>query len=235
MTRLPEADVYITTGDLLPNFPLLLVDNGRAGTSWIPTGTATWLGRGKEPRINGYVVDRKIDHERETALQTEWVEKKREEMRECFSSPNAPVVCVRGNHDFVDLAGFVGGDVFEIGTDGEWWTEIEGVRFGGFRGIPYIAGEWSDELQEAEMAARIDRLPADLDVLVTHCPLRGVLDKYGHSYGSVPLASYVTKKAYSERPLKLHAFGHIHSSAGLIKLGSTQFSNAAETIQVIDI
>lgn len=66
-------------------------------------------------------------------------------------------------------------------------------------------------------------IPDDTDVLVTHAPPYGILDRDGSIlYGSRELLDRVC----SIRP-RLHLFGHIHKAHGMTNDGMTVFSNAA--------
>ena len=66
-------------------------------------------------------------------------------------------------------------------------------------------------------------IPKDTDVLVTHTPPYGILDRDGSIlYGSRKWLGRV----WVTRP-RLHLFGHIHKSYGITSDGVTVFSNAA--------
>ena len=66
-------------------------------------------------------------------------------------------------------------------------------------------------------------IPEDTDVLVTHTPPYGILDRDGSIlFGSRELLDRVR----TIRP-HLHLFGHIHKSHGTTSEGVTVFSNAA--------
>jgi Icc-related predicted phosphoesterase len=152
------------------------------------------------------------------------------------------VVVCRGNHDFTDIGPYFGGDVHEIGIDPKPVFEIGGLRFGGMRGIPYMIGEWSDELHDAEWDWRVEHLPDDLDVLVTHTPPHGILDSGGSHYGCRAIRRYVDRRmdetAYrGGKPLRAHLFGHVHERHGFHRFGDrgTIFSNAATTVKELDL
>jgi Icc-related predicted phosphoesterase len=162
-------------------------------------------------------------------------------MRGLLHSRDAAVICCRGNHDFTDLAPMFGdGEVFEISEDP---TRVFArdfgagtLKFGGLRGVRAHRRRWSDELRHEEFADRVRRLPIDLDVLVTHAPPKGVLDKIpGQAVGSFALRSYVSRHDPSLPPLLAHLFGHIHEAQGVRTLGSTIFSNASGGWNVIDL
>ncbi len=93
---------------------------------------------------------------------------------------------------------------------------IEGVRF---YGVPLFV---EDVLSE-HYAALLDAVPDDTDVLLTHQPPFGILDKSGEKpYGS----PFVLQTVQRIKP-KAHLFGHIHDAYGMTKIHETLFSNAA--------
>lgn len=215
--QLPPADVYVCTGDMLPNFPITP----------------------KKRDFSFGVVDwRKIDPDHEYVNQNAWA-KRQGSYRQFFGSPDAPVVCVRGNHCFIGLAPmFSGGEVWEVSHLPHRTKEYCGLKFGGVRGINYICGEWSDELGGAEWSKAVDELPMDVDVLVSHAPPRGILDSlpWGKVHlGSDALASYVNRRMMESFPLRAHLFGHIHECCVTEQVGDTLFSNAATTFHELDI
>jgi len=198
---LPEADVYICTGDMLDN------------TS-PPGWHIAWP-----------------DKLKEEPYQKLWVAKNKARLSALFPS-GAVILCVRGNHDFIDLAPLFR-DVKD-GTVHEFvdprTIEIQGIRFGGFRGVPPISGNWADEETERVLAAKCEAL-GPVDVLVTHGPARGILDFCpGGNVGSVSLRTYVL-----EHKPRYHLFGHIHESAGQRITPDTTFSNAAQGVERLTI
>lgn len=67
-----------------------------------------------------------------------------------------------------------------------------------------------------------DMMPSGLDILITHTPPSGILDRNGPvSHGCTDLAAAVA----SLKP-KYHIFGHIHNRHGVIKHGETCYVNA---------
>jgi Icc-related predicted phosphoesterase len=245
--KLPRADLYVCTGDMLPNFPLLEVyDNGRTVTG--RKNVELLFGEKRELPViyfdddRRYVLSQKIDPAAEAELQGRWIRENLGSYRPYMESPDAPVVCVRGNHDFTDLAPAFGGDVWEVDLDPARTIEKAGLKVGGCRGIAYIVGEWSDELSEREKtpegpevrpaAGRFEevaaRLPTDIELLITHAPPYGMRDGFvGNRYGSRSLANYVMERQYVWGRLKMHCFGHIHSARGSTKGEDVVFSNAA--------
>ncbi len=67
-------------------------------------------------------------------------------------------------------------------------------------------------------------MPNDTDVLITHSPPFGILDKprTGHSVGCPFLRSRIAQVVP-----KINCFGHVHASAGQMELSGTMFVNAS--------
>lgn len=208
---LPWADIYICTGDMLKNFPSVYVDDNS--------------------------IKRLIDPEYEGLMQRRWMIEN-DSRRRFLGNQEAPVVVVKGNHDFTSLAPlFRGGPVYEIWNPTDVF-EVCGLRFGGCRGINYIIGEWADELREPEFNDVVAKIPIDLDVLVTHAPPWGILDKwamYGDSHlGSPAISRYIQKCCMEGKLPKAHCFGHIHESARL-EFKDLYWSNAATTVNELEL
>lgn len=208
---MPEADLYVCTGDMLPNFP----------------------------KFNGPWFD--IDESREIACQTKWIHGQGGPgfFRKYLSSRDAQVVVVRGNHDFIDLGEMFLGDVFEIKNPGDSFV-FHGLKISGARGINKIFGSWSDELEKFECETVFNKIPNDTDILITHAPPRGQLDYFDQvgNCGVDALASIHSKSFYGTdyHSLKLHCFGHIHEDGGkTLYNGKVLCSNASCNINVIDL
>lgn len=234
--ELPFADVYVCTGDMLPNFPLMhFEDRGDGAETWEPNVQLVGEEARPNPTHRGLsYLGRSLVREREVEKQSTWVERNAC-YRDLFTNRDAPVVVVRGNHDFVDLAPlFVGGPVLEVR---EPWTEgwAAGRTWVGCRGINYIAGEWSDELRAAEFDERSRSLPDTGDILVSHAPPAGILDEDIGRWGAQALMSYHTRRSVSGRPLRAHLFGHVHGTPRTTNIGGTLFSNAATGWLVVEI
>lgn len=182
------------------------------------------------------MIGRELDPEMEGSLQRRFIAQKGEGfMRDYLGTRGAPVIVCRGNHDFTDLAPAFGGVVYEIGMDGTKTFKIDGITFGGCRGINYIAGEWSDELVRSEFHDRVKTLSREIEVLITHAPPEGILDEYGHSFGSEALMSYVNERMLVGVELKAMLFGHIHEAQGMTTRGDAIFSNAATGFNEFEI
>ena len=194
--NLPPADLYVCTGDMLDNY-----------------------GTGEYGRIEA---------SGEALEQTRWLNEEWAEggLRGYLGSPDAPVVVVRGNHDFVEYGKFFGGDYFEINDDPTRTVEYFGFKIGGFRGIPYINGIWTDELGQIERQELVAKLPKDLDIIVSHVPPKGILaDRWGCSEYTRLVHRWMHTDL--QKP-KLCLFGHIHEEGGMTETHEEIFfSNAS--------
>ena len=130
--------------------------------------------------------------------------------------PYGHKVLLAGNHDACLYGAHLDGlddNVHYLCGSG---VEIEGLKFWG---VPMFMEDCVSGHQEQLYAA----IPDDTDVLVTHTPPYGILDRDGSIlYGSRVLLERVS----TIRPC-LHLFGHIHKAHGMTNDGMTVFSNAA--------
>jgi len=96
------------------------------------------------------------------------------------------------------------------------------VKIGGleFWGAPYtsMASNWAFGLGSEEALERAwSRIPADVDVLITHTPPLGIGDAgYLRRFGSSSLAAKLPDAAP-----RLHIFGHVHEDGGAWVSGTT--------------
>ena len=110
---------------------------------------------------------------------------------------------------------------------------IEGVSFWGSPWTPRFY-DWAF-MYGVPTKRWKEKVPDSVDVLITHGPPRGILDKpHGRqpSCGCVDLRNRVREV----RP-KVHCFGHIHGSYGKVEEGGTVFINASvvdERYQVVN-
>ena len=138
--------------------------------------------------------------------------------------PHKFVIC--GNHDFLferDPA-----DARRRVTNATYLQD-SGAEVGGLPvwGSPWQPRffDWAFNLDRGPaIAAKWKLIPAGTDILITHGPPAGVLDRTGRgeATGCVDLLDRVDEV----RP-KLHLFGHIHEAAGVLETEHTLFVNAS--------
>jgi len=141
------------------------------------------------------------------------------------SLPADNIVWIAGNHDFY----------FETPSwqrllphfPGTYLQDSE-VQIGSLRiwGTPWVENlpEWAFHVDRANASERFGRIPEGIDILLSHSPPGGVLDRVGReSVGSAALASAINRTAP-----RWSVFGHIHECGGeRVKVGATSFYNAS--------
>lgn len=140
--------------------------------------------------------------------------------------PHRHKVVVAGNHDFLFQDEPAAARALlthaEYLEDGE--ASIEGLRVFGSPWQPWF-GDWAFNLPRGPaLAERWARVPERVDVLVTHGPPFGILDLVwnGKTVGCEDLTRELARIAP-----RLHVFGHIHESYGIVRRGDTVFVNAS--------
>jgi len=100
---------------------------------------------------------------------------------------------------------------------------ISGLKIYGSPWTPEFVGIFQLGDQD-EAKAVWERVPTDVDVLVSHGPPKGILDRTsrGIKVGDEALLDMVE----SIKP-RVHCFGHVHESYGTLKTDHTIFCNAA--------
>jgi len=101
---------------------------------------------------------------------------------------------------------------------------ISGLRIWGSPWQPEF-NHWHFNLPRgAALKAKWDLIPAGIDILVTHGPPHGILDRRvtGKHLGCIDLR----KAAERIRP-RVHVFGHIHEAHGVQRVPPTIFANAS--------
>lgn len=124
---------------------------------------------------------------------------------------------------------------------------IDGVKFYGSPWQPEFYN-WAFNLPRGEPLRRIwAKIPDDVQVLITHGPPFGILDKtrgFEGDEGEHVGCRELTARLKSLKELRLSVFGHIHESAGVLQDRDVTFVNAsicnhkyrvANSVKVINI
>lgn len=166
-------------------------------------------------------ICRGFGHYREMANFMEWM----------AEQPHNHKVFIAGNHDSPAqdspqiIQRYANDLALEYLQDSE--VVIDGVKFYGspwqieYHNMAFNLPRFSEEL-----VTKWSRIPQDTDVLITHGPPKGILDKIrrtGRPGGCSDLRHHVLKRV---KP-KLHCFGHIHEGHGIEEHGGVTFINAA--------
>lgn len=133
------------------------------------------------------------------------------------------ILMVGGNHDFAlerrpKLTKFK--NIKLLQDEG---VTTNGVKFWGSPWVPSIQMAFGCSWNHARH--QWDKIPAGLDVLITHVPPFGILDRPGRT--ADPSGDTYLWKVVQERLPKIHIFGHVHTRYGRIQIGETLFVNAS--------
>lgn len=141
--------------------------------------------------------------------------------------PHKYKVCISGNHDFC----------FEqrpeearrLITNAHYLQDeeitIEGYKIYGSPWQPWFF-DWAFNLRRGEpLREKWEKIPDDTDILITHGPPHGILDKVmmGERVGCEELLL----RLGSLEKLKLHVFGHIHEASGVHEHQGIKMVNAS--------
>ena len=137
-------------------------------------------------------------------------------------------IFVAGNHDFFfegetpkSIQRFLNENTFYLYNSS---VEIDGIKIWGSPYTPTFFN-WAFNLDRGKVIAKIwKQIPTDTDILVTHGPPFGILDKTisGLNVGCEELL----KKVNQIKP-KYHLFGHIHETYGIQRNEFTTFMNGS--------
>ena len=141
--------------------------------------------------------------------------------------PHRHKVVIAGNHDFcfeqtpAEARSWLTAATY-LQDDG---VTLDGVTFWGSPWQPRFF-DWAFNLDRgALLAKKWAKIPTGVDVLVTHGPPHGILDRTdrGEPVGCEELLTAVVERV---KP-KVHVFGHIHEAYGRETRGPTTFVNAS--------
>lgn len=101
---------------------------------------------------------------------------------------------------------------------------INNIKFYGESSQPDFCS-WAFNKPSHELLHSYANIPDDVNVLITHCPPKGIRDFLynGSTVGSSELNIHLPRL----KELKAHLFGHIHAAYGVSLIDGVQYSNAA--------
>lgn len=141
--------------------------------------------------------------------------------------PHHEKIVIAGNHDWLfqrepGIARQILGKGITYLQDSS--VTIGGVTFYGSAWTPEFCG-WAFNLPRGRLYEKWDRIPSGVDVLITHGPPKGIMDRCrpdSEYLGCEELTAALDRV----RP-SLHVFGHIHPGYGERIVNGTHFVNAA--------
>ncbi len=135
------------------------------------------------------------------------------------------ILCIGGNHDFQleDRVGTRNPVLHHALYLQDEDVTIEGLHFYGAPWTPELA-TWAFYLPPDMMRAKWDLIPERTDILITHTPPLDVLDRnrHGRACGCPDLGWRLT-----DLHPRIHCFGHVHASGGVLEIGGTTYVNAS--------
>lgn len=158
--------------------------------------------------------------------------------------PAKHIISVQGNHelgvekDFEHMKALALSLCPRVHFMDEGLVEIEGLKFWCSAITPFFHN-WAWNRYGSEIVGHWDKIPEDVDVLITHGPPYGILDAVFHMDGVTIRervgCMHLYDRIKSLTKLKYHLFGHIHGSNGEYNFGGVQFynvSNCGETYAI---
>lgn len=143
--------------------------------------------------------------------------------------PYTHKVLIAGNHDFgfEDIRHY--GDQGITIPDNVTYLQDESVIIEGLKiyGSPWQPRfyDWAFNVNRGEeIAKKWEMIPEDVDILITHGPPFGILDRTER--GDIVGCEELYFRVFKVKP-KIHVFGHIHEGYGLRETGDVIFINAS--------
>lgn len=136
-------------------------------------------------------------------------------------------ILIAGNHDFYAAEqpiAFLNELPSGIQYLNDTGTEIGGLRIWGSPVQPDLIGWAFGRARGQQMKLHWDLIPAKTDILITHTPPYGILDRA--SSGKVLGCEELLRRSSLIQP-KVHVFGHIHASYGQERIDSTLYINGS--------
>lgn len=145
------------------------------------------------------------------------------------SQPHPHKILIAGNHDWLfqthpNLAAGLLDDCPDITYLQDSGIEIEGIKLWGSPWQPWHL-DWAFNLPRNGRLLREawEQIPIETDVLITHGPPHGTLDR--NFSGDHVGCEALTQRLALVEP-RLHVFGHIHSGYGKVQRGPVTYVNA---------
>ena len=136
-------------------------------------------------------------------------------------------IFIGGNHDIyldeypVDLLEILSPELIYLNNRG---VTLDGIKIWGSPVSPDFPNMAFGKTRGLEMEQHWHYMPLEIDILLTHTPPFGILDK---SSERLKLGcSVLLEKVKAIKPA-FHVFGHIHASYGQLKTPETTFINAS--------
>ena len=144
--------------------------------------------------------------------------------------PHRHKVVIAGDHDFMferepeAVQGLLPHGITYLQDSG---IEIEGIKFWGSPWQPWFF-DWAFNLPRGQrLAEKWAQIPDDTQVLITHGPPHGILDRLPGPKREKVGCEALLERIHTLPRLRLHIFGHIHHSYGKVQRNGVKFVNAS--------
>lgn len=147
--------------------------------------------------------------------------------------PAAHKVAIPGNHDFACEEAerwrgiFAGVGCHILVGDA---MEIEGCKLWGSPWTPWFS-DWAFNFPrrngDAQAVRHWSEIPDDTEILITHGPPRGIMDKVNRVPCPRVGCPHLMERIKQLDRLKIHVFGHIHERRGIAEGGTVTYVNAS--------
>lgn len=135
---------------------------------------------------------------------------------------------IAGNHDFwfekatdLDLEKMIPKEIVYLNDSG---IDIEGFFIWGSPITPWFY-DWAFNKHRGDAIAKHwELIPANTDILITHGPVHGILDR---TFSNIHVGCEDLKHAIDRIKPKVHICGHIHEGYGMLDKEETLFINAS--------
>ncbi len=135
------------------------------------------------------------------------------------------ILCIGGNHDYLlEERQRATSKIFKNAIYLEDQMLVHnGITFYGTPWVPFLQSH-AFHANDDELRERWSRIPKSTDILITHTPPAGVLDR--SSRGLNLGCRHLTRSVSNLAPV-IHCFGHVHASGGIRESGDTIYVNAS--------
>lgn len=138
------------------------------------------------------------------------------------------IIVIPGNHDFLcqrndkEARRIMANDKIHYLIDEE--IVIDGIKFWGSPWTPFFF-DWAFNIEPGKEPEQWEKIPNDVDVLITHGPPYEILDtsSYKNEHCGCKALAYKIKQI---KP-RFHIFGHVHEGYGVKQIDETTYINAS--------
>lgn len=150
--------------------------------------------------------------------------------------PAKHIISVQGNHEKIVEADFLLAKQIAVQACprvhfiDEGLVEIEGLKIYGSAITPWFHNWAWNRMRGPDIKKHWDKIPDDIDILITHGPTYGILDTVYNTW-EIPVdrvgCQDLGVRIKELKNLKHHICGHIHCSYGHIEIDGVNYWNAA--------